>query len=277
MHINLVLVALLVLVLIVVVALLIRSRSAKRASRRSGANTIAPTLVARPDPRVDFPETVFERGEAATNAAQNAMRKRPAPAPAPAVPRKREEAVTDPLERPRSLAPSSGRDAVRDAEAKAVKQATLGLLDSGIEVPPVGPPPADFDAHETQVFMRPTPASAPAAPRKREGAAPVVLTGPRLVGLSGSRKGSSFPVAAAGITVGRHPTCDIVLGDARVSGRHAWIGIVEGKALLRDLRSTNGTFLNAQTQASVSETELRTGDTIFFGGHQGDQFRFVAD
>ncbi len=71
--------------------------------------------------------------------------------------------------------------------------------------------------------------------------------------------------------------CDIVLADDRVSSRHAWIGFVDGRIVLRDLQSTNGAFLNAQTHASVSEVNLRSGDTIFFGGHQGDQFRFIAD
>ena len=143
--------------------------------------------------------------------------------------------------------------------------------------PPTVSPKETFDAEATQVFMRPSPGGAHAAPRKRDAAAPIDVVGARLVGLSGSHKGKSYPVGAAGITVGRNASCDIVLGDARVSGRHAWIGLVEGKLVLRDLKSTNGTFLNAQTQTSVSETELRSGDTVFFGGHQGDQFRFVAD
>jgi hypothetical protein len=138
-------------------------------------------------------------------------------------------------------------------------------------------PKEEFDAEATQVFMRPSPGNSLGAPRRRDAAAPIDVTGARLVGLSGSHKGRSYPIGAAGITVGRNASCDIVLGDARVSGRHAWIGVIEGKLLLRDLKSTNGTFLNAQTHVSVSETELRSGDTIFFGGHQGDQFRFVAD
>jgi hypothetical protein len=137
-------------------------------------------------------------------------------------------------------------------------------------------PSEDFDPNATQVYLRPSPTAGTAARRGDSGAAPVIA-GARLVALSGGHKGATFPVNATGITVGRHQDCDIVLADPRISGHHAWIGLVEGKAMLRDLGSTNGTFLNAQIHTSVKESGLRSGDTIFFGGHQGDQFRFVAD
>jgi pSer/pThr/pTyr-binding forkhead associated (FHA) protein len=100
---------------------------------------------------------------------------------------------------------------------------------------------------------------------------------PRLVCVGGSQKDHSFPITAAGITIGREPKNDVVLADPRVSYHHAWIGIVDQKAVLRDLGSTNGTFLNAQIDAPVSEVVLSPGDTIFFGGHGRDQFRFVLD
>lgn len=131
-----------------------------------------------------------------------------------------------------------------------------------------------FDPAATQLYMRP-PLSTPSAVQpKREGTA---IAGARLVGLSGSQKGKSFAVTATGITVGRNATSDVLLTDSRVSGNHAWVGLVEGKAVLRDLKSTNGTFLNTNTKTTVTETELCSGDTIFFGGHQGDQFKFVAE
>jgi hypothetical protein len=147
--------------------------------------------------------------------------------------------------------------------------------DAAAAGPLAAPQDDDFDPNATQIYMRPPSGSAgPARPRK--GESPRIVSA-RLVGISGSVKGQSFPVAAAGISIGRHPECDVIVADPRVSSRHAWIGIVAGKAMLRDLKSTNGTFLNTQTRTSVSETELRSGDMISFGGHQGDQFRFVAD
>ena len=99
----------------------------------------------------------------------------------------------------------------------------------------------------------------------------------RLVCVSGSQKDRSFPVTVAGITIGRDPMNDVVISDPRTSYRHAWIGIVEHKVVLRDLGSTNGTFLNAQLDSPVSEAVLSPGDTIFFGGHGRDQFRFVVE
>ncbi len=137
------------------------------------------------------------------------------------------------------------------------------------------PTPEDegsFNPDATQMYMRPAKISA-TLNGNREG---TLVSGARLVCLSGSQKGQSFALNEAGLIVGRNPSSDIVLSDSRVSGRHAWIGIVGGKALLRDLDSSNGTFLNTGTRAE-GNTELCNNDTIFFGGHQGDQFRFVAE
>ncbi len=143
------------------------------------------------------------------------------------------------------------------------------------------PPPQvvqdEPDPDATKVHIRPPLATMDAVLRQREGGTPVSSARAHLVGLSGRHKGLSYAVATAGITVGRNPSCDIVIVDGRVSAHHAWIGIVDGKSVLRDLKSTNGTFLNAHTNESVSEAELVSGDTIFFGGHQGDQFRYLVD
>lgn len=153
---------------------------------------------------------------------------------------------------------------------------------SAAETParPAPPPPlakwADDGDPQATLIHRHTSHAAPPAHQKRDGATPATASA-RLVGLSGSRKDVSYPVVASGITIGRSDSCDVVLADHRVSSRHAWIGIVDGKFVLRDLKSTNGTFINTQTQSAVGEIELRAGDTILFGSHQGDQFRFLAD
>jgi hypothetical protein len=135
----------------------------------------------------------------------------------------------------------------------------------------------EFDPDATQAFLRSSKEFAATAPQKRQGQELKAPGGARLVGLSGSHKGRSFSIAKDGATVGRNASCAIVLTDPRVSGLHAWVGIVDSRPLLRDLNSRNGTFLNAQIHASVTEVELRSGDTIFFGGHGGDQFRFVTN
>ena len=145
---------------------------------------------------------------------------------------------------------------------------------TGPVLPKAAPKAENFDPGATQVYLRPETGGS-AAPVRREGANAVFRL--RLVGVSGSHKGQTFEVRTTGLRIGRNTDADIVLTDTRVSGRHAWVGIVDGRAVLRDLDSTNGTFLNAQIRAPVTEAELRHGDTISLGGHQVDQFRVVLD
>lgn len=140
--------------------------------------------------------------------------------------------------------------------------------------PAVGATAAEaFDPEATRLFLK-----APSkAPPVRSSAPAVTLSNPRLVGLSGDHRSLHFPIASNGLTVGRGPTNDIQLTDRRVSSSHAWIGLIAGRAVLRDLKSTNGTFLNTAIDAPVRETVLHPNDTVLFGGHGGAQFRFVAD
>jgi S1-C subfamily serine protease len=61
---------------------------------------------------------------------------------------------------------------------------------------------------------------------------------------SGSQAGLTVPVGQQPLTIGRDPEADVVLDDDRVSRRHAVLA-TDGTAglLLRDLSSTNGTWL----------------------------------
>jgi hypothetical protein len=113
--------------------------------------------------------------------------------------------------------------------------------------------------------------------RKRVAPEAKAFKSVRLLCLSGPDRGRSYPVVAAGTTVGRHPSCQVVVDDRRVSGRHARLGIVLGRIMLRDLDSTNGTLLNAHPDRVVGETELHAGDTIYLGGRKGAQFQVVID
>jgi hypothetical protein len=153
------------------------------------------------------------------------------------------------------------------AEAKVIPRAS----------PDVGAKEAPFDPTATRIHVRPAPAIAHSALPKRDEALLPDGAVATLGCLGGPLKGHSFRVTEAGITVGRAPESDIVLSDHRVSHRHAWLGIVDRKVVLRDLESTNGTFLNANLDSLVHEIVLSPGDTIFFGGHGGDQFRFVVN
>ena len=69
------------------------------------------------------------------------------------------------------------------------------------------------------------------------------------------------------LTVGRLVDNDVTLDDGSVSGRHAQIELSTEGAILRDLGSTNGTFLNGEQV--VGEAALNEGDEIYFGGVRG--------
>ena len=74
--------------------------------------------------------------------------------------------------------------------------------------------------------------------------------------------GEEFSLLAAA-TLGRDPTNLVVLPDRFVSAQHAIIFLKEGRRVLRDRGSTNGTLLNGRrlTQDAV----LSEGDRISIG------------
>src|SRR5262249_47519114 len=63
--------------------------------------------------------------------------------------------------------------------------------------------------------------------------------------------------------VGRDPSSDFLLGDSRVSARHALFHWTGNDWLLVDLRSKNGTYVNG---ARVKEIPLQNEDWLSFGG-----------
>jgi hypothetical protein len=65
------------------------------------------------------------------------------------------------------------------------------------------------------------------------------------------------------LLVGRHPACDVVLGDPSVSRRHAQLTFRDGAWVLQDLASTNGTAVNG---ARVGRTAQHAGDIVTLGG-----------
>jgi hypothetical protein len=64
------------------------------------------------------------------------------------------------------------------------------------------------------------------------------------------------------ITVGRGASNDIALRDPAVSKRHAIIGRVRGQAVVKDLGSRNGTFVNEE---KITKSILYSGDTLRMG------------
>lgn len=64
---------------------------------------------------------------------------------------------------------------------------------------------------------------------------------------------------------GRSSSCDVVLSEASVSRRHVRLHYRDGRWVLHDLNSTNGTSVNG---ARVGRCEIRPGDRLVLGNEQ---------
>ncbi|HEX2035971.1 MAG TPA: DUF3662 and FHA domain-containing protein [Chloroflexota bacterium] len=82
-----------------------------------------------------------------------------------------------------------------------------------------------------------------------------------LVGAMGGRR-VCWPLAGKRVRIGRGLDNDVVLDDASVSRHHAEITRESGRAEVRDLGSTNGTWVNA---GRVELATVQPGDQLAFG------------
>lgn len=85
----------------------------------------------------------------------------------------------------------------------------------------------------------------------------------RLVVQPGSPAAWEFELKAGTNSFGRGPANDVTLDDPSVSGSHCQIVMDNGKAMIFDLGSTNGTYVNG---ARVRQAALQAGQTIHLGG-----------
>jgi transcriptional regulator with GAF, ATPase, and Fis domain len=89
---------------------------------------------------------------------------------------------------------------------------------------------------------------------------------PRLLVLSGPLKDSTIPLPEGEVTIGREASNGVALTDPSVSRKHCTIRVQEGKFLVRDLDSRNGTLVNGteiQEQCLHHGDEIATGDSAF--------------
>jgi S1-C subfamily serine protease len=92
--------------------------------------------------------------------------------------------------------------------------------------------------------------------------------------LNGTRAGEKLGLGGSGIRIGRESTiCEIVLENPKVSRLHAEVVSIDGKVLLIDRNSSNGTYVNDQ---KIDKRYLQDGDIIYFGGRNAVAMAFHA-
>ncbi len=78
--------------------------------------------------------------------------------------------------------------------------------------------------------------------------------------MTGTISGKMFLIDGTKV-IGRDPGCDIVVAGAHVSRRHAELSVRSGKLWVKDLGSSNGSFINGKRS---DETVLKNGDEVKF-------------
>lgn len=90
-----------------------------------------------------------------------------------------------------------------------------------------------------------------------------VPAGGRLIVTRGPNTGSEWDLEHVITTAGRHPDSDIFLDDVTVSRRHVEIEQTTSGAVVRDVGSLNGTYLNQQR--IEGDTPIANGDELQVG------------
>ena len=93
--------------------------------------------------------------------------------------------------------------------------------------------------------------------RQRPGGIFMVIKGPD--------RGDQIPLGDQPVTFGSSPTCDLVLSDKTVSRRHVEAFLDGHQTIVRDLGSTNGTFIQGSRFKEISVgfgAEIKLGKTV---------------
>ncbi len=81
--------------------------------------------------------------------------------------------------------------------------------------------------------------------------------------VAGPHSGRRYSLPSSGVRLGRGTDNEVVLEDPRVSRNHAEVFMRGNEWALRDLGSTNGTYVNGY---GIRERALESGDRISLGG-----------
>jgi len=126
-------------------------------------------------------------------------------------------------------------------------------------VPAPSPPPEPTKAPEPATLSVAAAPAAPPVPAPHTGPVPELslYLGEKLLG--------KFSLTKGELSVGRNPGNDILIENVGVSRRHATIRWAGGQALVEDLGSANGTYVNGQ---KVARQILQDGDEILVLKHR---------
>ena len=103
----------------------------------------------------------------------------------------------------------------------------------------------------------------PAGRRDDSSLLETVRREPYLVVTTGARRGAEFTLRSATVTIGRGEDAEVQIDEPAASRRHAVIERKRGAFVLRDLGSTNGTYLRGLLHGSGAA--LRDGDCFRIG------------
>lgn len=80
--------------------------------------------------------------------------------------------------------------------------------------------------------------------------------------VEGNDRGRQFIGATPELKIGRQPENHICLRDPKVSRFHALIKVKDSHLIIKDLQSTNGTYIN---NVRIARRKLHTGDLVKMG------------
>jgi pSer/pThr/pTyr-binding forkhead associated (FHA) protein len=105
--------------------------------------------------------------------------------------------------------------------------------------------------------------SAPSLPKEASSLLETVRRGACLIVSGGAQRGREFALRAAETSIGRDPEADVSIEEPSASRRHALVVRKRDGFYLRDLGSTNGTYLFGVLRGA--EKRLMEGDRFRIG------------
>ena len=151
-----------------------------------------------------------------------------------------------------------------DAVTRITERSTIQMGTTEIELELDFPEPERSATAVRSATAEPPP-TPPPSPVPDEDAPPPGQEGRTLLRIvTGTAPGTMVPVGAEPFTIGRGEAgMGMLDGDPKLSRSHARISKVDGRVVVEDLGSTNGTFVNGTRIAAP--TVLRPGDALYLG------------